>query len=551
MRLKYIFTVALAAVFVEGHDINAAVGKTQKAPKKTRTELIKENSRLNADLDSLSAEIARLSAVIQQKDSIAANMIDKYGAGGNGSGSLSDTIVYSAEVTDSLLNIWYLHKTVDDNNSGDYDMDSVIFQSDVPDSVYIERIKAMNSFITLPYNSIVRNYIILYSEKMAERMKKVLSLSAYYMPIFQQIFNEYDLPEELKAMAVIESSLNPTAVSRAGAKGMWQFMYGTAKLYGLRIDSFVDERMDPVQSAHAAAKYLSDSYRIFGDWNLAIASYNCGAGNVNKAIRRSGSRNFWDIYPYLPRETRGYVPAFVGALYTMKYYKEHGITPDPIIMPSVVDTFRINRMLHFKQIEELVGIPTEDLRNLNPQYRHDIIPGNEREYSLTIPFNYVNSFIDHEKELYTHKADVYFNPVTIKKIKEGGDGQRIVYKVKSGDVLGKIAMRYRVSVSSIMKWNNLKSNTIRVGQKLVIYSGVKEPEAARSKPSSSASASASAPKTSSVSSNLPYTTYTVKKGDTLYDIAKMYPGVSAQNIMDFNGTGNRIYPGLVLKIPKL
>lgn len=553
MRLKFIFAVAVATVFFES--AYASAEKEGKTPKKTKTELQKENARLSAGMDSLTAEISRLNLLIQQKDSLTADLMDKYDTEGKASGSLSDTLTYSTEVTDSLLNIWYLHKTVEDNNSGNYNMDSVTFQSDVPDSVYIERIKAMNSFITLPYNSIVRNYIILYSEKMQDRMSKVLSLCSYYMPIFQQIFNEYDIPEELKAMAVIESSLNPTAVSRAGAKGMWQFMYGTAKLYGLRIDSFVDERMDPVRAAHAAAQYLSDSYRIFGDWNLAIASYNCGAGNVNKAIRRSGSRNFWDIYPYLPRETRGYVPAFVGALYTMKYYKEHGITPDPIIMPPVTDTFRINRMLHFKQIEELVGIPAGDLRNLNPQYRHDIIPGNEREYILTIPFNYVNAFIDNEKALYTHKADVYFNPVTIKKIKEGGDGQRIVYKVKSGDVLGKIAMRYRVSVNSIKKWNNLKSNNIRVGQKLVIYSGVKEPanvqaETRSATETSSAARTQATPKPS-VDKNLPYTTYTVKKGDTLYDIAKMYPGVSAQNIMDFNGTGNRIYPGLVLKIPKL
>lgn len=553
MRLGFVLAVAFAAVFVGNVEAYGAIDKAVMTPKKTKMQLVRENSRLAADLDSLTAEITRLNLIIQQKDSLTAEMINKYEPNGKSSIFLSDTLLYSTEVTDSLLNIWYLHKTINDNNSEDYNMDSVVFQSNVPDSVYIERIKAMNSFITLPYNSIVRNYIILYSEKMQERMSKVLSLSAYYMPIFQQIFNEYDLPEELKAMAVIESCLNPTAVSRAGAKGMWQFMYGTAKRYGLTINSFVDERLDPVQSAHAAARYLMDSYQIFGDWNLAIASYNCGAGNVNKAIRRSGSRNFWDLYPYLPRETRGYVPAFVGALYTMKYYKEHGITPDPIIMPSAVDTFRINKMLHFKQVEELVGLPVEELRNLNPQYRHDIVPGNEKEYTITIPFNYVNSFIDHEQEIYTHKADIYFNPVTIKKIKEGGDGQRIVYKVRNGDVLGKIAMRYRVSVNSIKKWNNLKSNNIRVGQKLVIYSGVKEP-ANSSQPAAKSTAKTTSDTTaqpSNVDKNLPFTTYTVKKGDTLYDIAKLYPGVSAQNIMDFNGTGNRIYPGLVLKIPKL
>ena len=243
-----------------------------------------------------------------------------------------------------------------------FDMDSVRFESNVPDSVYIERIKRMNSFITLPYNDIVKNHIIKYSEKMPQTIGKILGLCEYYMPQFEEIFSLYDMPEELKAMAVIESAMNPLAVSRVGAKGMWQFMYSTAKIYGLHIDSFVDERLDPIKAAHAAAQYLQDAYEIFGDWNLAIASYNCGAGNVNKAIRRSGGkRAFWDIWPYLPRETRGYVPAFVGALYTMNYYKEHGIKPVAVTMPEHVDTFQINKMLHLKQVSELTGAPLEDL----------------------------------------------------------------------------------------------------------------------------------------------------------------------------------------------
>lgn len=541
--VKRIFVAVIAAVLVAVPSF-----AKDKAPAKTKKALIEENMRLQAGLDSLKAEIDSLCRVIEMK----AEMPDEVEEDIQ---EMEDAPVYTAEMTDSLLNIWYLHKSVNDEEIEEYDMDSVRFSSNVPDSVYVERIKNMNSFITLPYNSIVKNHIILYSEKMPERIGKIIGLCSYYMPIFEEIFNRYDLPEELKAMAVIESSLNPTAVSRVGAKGMWQFMYSTAKIYGLRIDSFVDERLDPVKSAHAAARYLADSYRIFGDWNLAIASYNCGAGNVNKAIRRSGgSRAFWDIYPYLPRETRGYVPAFVGALYTMKYYKEHGIVPETPAMPVAVDTFRINKMLHFKQVEDLVGVPVAELRNLNPQYRHDIVPGNEREYILRIPFNYSSAFIDCEDSLYAHKSDVYFNPVTIKKIKDGGDGQRIIYRVRSGDVLGKIAMRYRVSVSALKRWNNLRSNTIRVGQRLVIYSGVKDPApapAAKTSQKTAAASSSAASKTSSTDKNLPYTTYTVRSGDNLYDIAKNYPGVSAQNIMDFNGTGNKIYPGMVLKIPKL
>ena len=374
---------------------------------------------------------------------------------------------------------------------------------------------------------------------------------AQYMPVIEEIFDEHGIPLELKAMAVIESAMNPTAVSRAGAKGMWQFMYSTAKIYGLKIDSFVDERLDPVKAAHAAAEYLKDSYNIFGDWNLAIASYNCGAGNVNRAIRRSGGkRAFWDIYPYLPRETRGYVPAFVGALYTMTYYKEHGIQPTAMEMPVHVDTFKINKMLHFKQVSELVGVPLQELKNLNPQYKHEIVPGNDREYILRIPYNYTNNFIDHEDSLYSYKAKEYFNPVVIKKIKDGGDGERIIHRVRSGEVLGRIAIRYHVTVSQIKRWNNLRSDNIRIGQRLVIYRGGKGP-ATTSSSGSKAAAQPNPKHKSTVPADADYTVYTVKSGDSLYLIAKNYPGVSAQNIMDFNGISSRIKPGMKIKIPKL
>ena len=290
---------------------------------KSKTALVKENMELTRLVDSLTAEIDRYRDELTVKDSLTAEILAIYEDNESRSRGGLPVENYTPEVTDSLLNLWYLHKKVNSEDfMPEYDMDSVKFESNVPDSVYIKRLTTMNSFIDLPYNSIVRNYIILYSEKMSKSMPEMLGLCSYYMPIFEEIFNEHDMPEEFKALAIIESALNPTAVSRAGAKGMWQFMYSTAKLYGLTINSFVDERCDPIKSAHAAAEYLKDAYKIFGDWNLAIASYNCGAGNVNKAIRRSGGkRAFWDIYPYLPRETRGYVPAFVGALYTMTYYK--------------------------------------------------------------------------------------------------------------------------------------------------------------------------------------------------------------------------------------
>ncbi len=556
MKIIRFVAVAIAAAFLA-----TSTSAQNKALFPGKGSIQKENQQLRQELDSLKAEMEKMRAALNYTDSVAGDMLDLIADSEAKNASGISPEEYTTAVSDSLLNLWYVHKKVSQSEEDYYDMDSVRFESNVPDSIYVERIKQMNSFITLPYNDIVKNYIIKYSEKMPQTIGKILGLCEYYMPIFEEIFCMYDMPEELKAMAVIESAMNPLAVSRVGAKGMWQFMYSTAKIYGLHIDSFVDERLDPIKAAHAAAQYLQDAYNIFGDWNLAIASYNCGAGNVNKAIRRSGGkRAFWDIWPYLPRETRGYGPAFVGALYTMNYYKEHGIRPVAVAMPEHVDTFHITKMLHLKQVSELTGAPLEELKNLNPQYRHEIIPGNERDYILRLPYKYTNAFLEYEDSLYKHKADIYFNPVTIKKIKDGGDGERIVYRVKSGDYLGRIATKYGTTVAKIKKWNNLKSNNIQIGQRLIIYRGGNAPTSSSSSTSNTAStkststtqnatASSSASK-STTSSNQGYTVYTVKAGDSLYQIAKKFPGVSAQNIMDYNKIGSNIKPGMKIRIPK-
>lgn len=604
MKLYRILAAALTVVLISS---TAFASDNNRKDERTRTRLKDQNRRLQEMVDSLQLELARYRDELHYSDSIANEMLSVYEENENRSAAGLNPEDYTVEVSDSLLNIWYSHKMASDDEMEVYDMDSIRFESNVPDEVYIERIKKMNSFISLPYNEIVKNYIILYSEKMPTKMSHILGLCQYYMPIFEDIFNRYDIPQELKAMAVIESAMNPLAVSRAGAKGMWQFMYSTAKMYGLHIDSFVDERLDPVKSAEAAAQYLLDSYEIFGDWNLAIASYNCGAGNVNKAIRRSGGkRAFWDIWPYLPRETRGYVPAFVGALYTMTYYKEHGIRPEAVEIPAHIDTLKINKQLHLRQVADLTAAPLEELKNLNPQYRHEIIPGESREYILRIPYEYTNAFIEYEDSVYRHKAEEYFNPVTIKKIKDGADGERIVYRVKNGDYLGRIASRHRCTVAQIKRWNNLSSNNIRVGQRLVIYrggtsSGSASASSAPAKTQSSSAAPASGGSTYTVksgdtlsgianrngvtvaqlkqwnglsgnnikvgqklkvkagstsqpaasSASGDYITYTVKSGDSFYSIAKNYSGVSAQNIMDFNGmTSSKLKPGMKIKIPK-
>lgn len=426
--------------------------------RKDNRELKQDNERLRNELDSLRQSH---DMVLVSMDSLkAVSVVDT---------QLTADVDF--ELSDSLLHVWYVSQG--QVFSMDYDMETERFSSNVSDEEFVSRLNNINSFIPLAYNDIVKNYCILYSEKHRKVMNDVMGLSEAYWPLFDEIFMHYGVPLELKALAIVESHLKPTAFSRMGAKGIWQFMYRTGKLYDLRIDSWTDERMDPVKSTEAAAKYLKEAYAVFGDWNLAIASYNCGLGNVNKAIRRSGGkRDFWQIYDYLPRETRGYVPAFIGALYAMHYYKEYGIVPvkKPISVP--VDTFHVHRNLHIGQIASVVGVDSAMVANLNPQYYHGMIPGNDYECVLRLPMEYTNAFIDAGDSLYVYEREKYLGEVALKKMKENspyGSGNYVIYKVKSGDVLGKIARRYGVTVSQIKIWNNIHSNTIRIGQKLKIY----------------------------------------------------------------------------------
>ena len=537
---------------------STAGGQTIKG-KIFRNRHKEENVTLRARIDSMGAVIGELRKEIALKDSLAREMLSIYEENDRRSAAGLYPEDYSPEITDSLLNIWYLHRQIEnDKDDEGYDMDSIHFRSDVSDEVLRDRLENMNSFITLPFNETVRNYMVLYSEKMPAKMGNILGLCQYYMPIFEETFSKYDLPDELKYVAIIESALNPVAVSRAGAKGMWQFMTKTAKSYGLEINSFVDERLDPFKASDAAARYLKDSYRLFGDWNLAISSYNCGPGNVNKAIRRGGGRDFWTVYDYLPRETRGYVPAFVGAMYALRYSKEYGLTPNSAQMPVQVDTFEIKKNLHFQQISDLVGISVEELENLNPQYIKDVIPGNSGPYILRLPFNYTSAFIANEDSVYTHRAGELLNPQTLISSKPvsrasgsntSAGATRVTYKVRSGDNLGKIAARYHVTVNQLKSWNNLKSSTIRVGQTLVIQKGGAPVS------SSSASTASTKPKTTAASSSpKPQTqsgqaaTYKVKQGDNLYNLAKKY-GTTADKLMKYNGINSNLRIGQIIKIP--
>ena len=514
-----------------------------------RRQVQQENAVLRSELDSLQLLLDSLRGRVYV-DEQELETLDRL----NGNG-----FEYTTETSDSLLHLWYENSMSRDFDAvHEYNMDSVRFSSNVSDAEMMRRLSAMNSFITLPYNDVVKNYIILYSERMTSRMGQVLGLSAYYFPIFEDILIRYDLPQELKYMAIIESMLNPVATSRAGARGIWQFMYQTGRSYGLEINSFVDERLDVEKAVDAAARYLRDAYKIFGDWALAISSYNCGAGNVSKAIRRAdGKRDFWSIYPYLPKETRGYVPAFVGAMYAMTYYREYGIVPQNMGMPAQTDTFEIRRNLHFEQISGVVGIPLETLQNLNPQYVHDIIPGNDHPYILKLPFNWTGPFLETNRDsLYAFKADSLISGKVLQEQastrKSSGSGKssgsssqqtRISYKVKSGDYLGRIASRYGVTINQIKNWNNLRSNNIQIGQTLYIYTKG-GPTISQGSGSSSSKSSGGTTKSSKTQ------IYTVKSGDSLYKIAKLYPGVSPENIKAANGLkSDAIRAGQKLTIP--
>ncbi|MBR4774697.1 MAG: transglycosylase SLT domain-containing protein [Bacteroidales bacterium] len=442
---------------------------------KSRRQMMKEITELKQRIQALEAELAEYRQEASEQEEIEEEIAEENE--NKVSAALED---YNTVATDTLLSQWYLHRHSKTLRREQFNMDSVRFTTNVPDSVLMHRLEEMNAFISLPYNETVKNYMILYSEKMPVKMGELLALSQYYWPIFEDTFRRYDLPLELKYVSIIESHLNPRAESRVGAKGMWQFMYRTALSYGLKVDSYTDERMDPILSADAAARYFRDAYRIFGDWPLAISAYNCGSGNVNKAIKRAGGKtDFWSVYEYLPTETRGYVPAMVGAMYAFRYAKEYGLRSDPVSMPVYVDTFHVHKNLHFQQISEVLGIPLDDVRDLNPQYYTDIVPGAGGDEVIRLPFTYSSAFLDKLEEIYQHRSDELFTA----KVQDGREviGGRpvptpqastgtswVYYKVKSGDNLGAIARKYHCTVKQLKSWNSLKSDRINIGQRLKV-----------------------------------------------------------------------------------
>ena len=443
---------------------------------------------------------------------------------------------------DSLLRSWHVQYFSKVDEYCHDDENNVFFS----DSIYEDRLNRLPNIIQLPYNDIVRDCIDLYADRKRGLVRYMLGMADFYFPIIEKVLDKHKLPLELKYLAVVESALNPVALSRVGACGLWQFMLPTGKIYGLEINSLLDERQDPEKATEAACKYFKDMYAIYGDWNLVLASYNCGPGNVNKAIRRSGGKtDFWEIFPYLPKETRSYVPLFIAANYIMNYYCDHNICPLQTSLPLATDTVMINKMLHFQQVSDLLGVEVEQLRALNPQYKRDIIPGNTKPSVLKLPASHTYSFVDKEDTVYIHRIEeLLANCVSLngepksKKI----TSERITHVVVAGENLYTIANKYGVTAKDIRKWNGLRSNRVAKGRRLRLHvdnGGV-------------AFASSNTQKTDKKKSSTDSdkNTYVVQSGDSLYSIAQKYPGVSPDALKKANGLKNSsIQPGQILKIP--
>ena len=383
---------------------------------------------------------------------------------------------------DSLLNLYMSKNYLGEDNDCRMKDINPVFEKEV----YIDRLKRIPSIIEMPYNEVVQKFIDRYSGRLRHSVSYMLGASNFYMPIFEEALETYGLPLELKYLPVIESALNPTAVSRVGATGLWQFMLATGKRYGLEVNTLVDERRDPIKASYAAANYLSDLYKVFGDWNLVIAAYNCGPDQINKAIHRSkGSKDYWQIYPYLPKETRGYVPAFIAANYIMTYYCEHNICPMTTRLPAKTDTVMVSRNVHLEQIAAVCNIDIEQLRTLNPAYRRDIVPGATKMSAVRLPHTEVGKFIDLEDSIYAYNAEVLFSkratvevnddvPTYTRKSstkrsrKKASRSRGRSVTVKSGQTLSEIAKRNGTTVAKLRRLNGIKGSNIRAGKKLIV-----------------------------------------------------------------------------------
>jgi membrane-bound lytic murein transglycosylase D len=405
----------------------------------------------------------------------------------------------------------------------------------------LERLNRKTPF-NVAYNPSLERVIKSFLTRRRGLMERMMTASQFYFPLFEQELDNHDIPLEMKYLAIVESALNPKARSRVGATGLWQFMYGTGREMKLKIDSYVDERSDPIKSTEAACKYLNRLYSIYEDWDLALAAYNSGPGNVNKAIRRSGGyRNYWNLRSYLPRETAGYVPAFLATMYVFEYAEEHGIRGKKAERNYFeTDTIHVKSLITFDQISKLTGMAKEEVALLNPSYKLNAIPYIEGEINtLRLPWDVMGKFVANEEAIYAHvEKELKSKESPLPQIAQQAEENRIRYKVRSGDFLGKIAERYGVGVSQLKRWNGLRSNNLRIGQRLTIYP--KRNITASVKPKSTPS------KTAVVSNGK---VHEVQSGDSLWTISRKYPGISIENLRKWNGiSGSNLKPGTKLKL---
>ncbi|MDL2262363.1 transglycosylase SLT domain-containing protein [Bacteroidales bacterium OttesenSCG-928-I21] len=472
---------------------------------------------------------------------------------------------------DSLLNCWFYF----------IGRDSIVylapeerytFVNELADSIYEERIKKIVSPIELSYNEIVQQHLNIYIKNGRWMAPKFLGLSHQYFPLFEEKLDAYDLPLEIKYLAIVESALNPRAKSKSGATGLWQFMHKTAQSYGVEINSYVDERMDPVISTEIACKFLKNLYETYNDWILAIAAYNCGPGTLNNAIRRAGGKtNYWEIYPYLPHETRNYIPRFIAITYMFNYAEEHNFKPEYIPFYDDVDTVMICKELHFAQLDSVLGISVFQSRELNPQYKLDIIPAKNKCYPLKMRRQYIARFIELEDSIYRFQDTLFFNPNKynykpnekyvdyVASTAQPEGTELLTYTVKSGDVIGLIASWYDVRHVDLKAWNGLNNNKIRVGQTLKIYvpNGKKDRYKDVDKMSFEEKQRFAGVSTQTNQEEEPldasYEYYTVKAGDNPYNIASRFDDVSVDEIMKLNGITNPsgLKIGQKLKIKKI
>ena len=532
-KISLIASFLLFSAFAKAQDTLSYEAYKQKAPK------VKEDKNLVLQRDTIkvvkrtitntiSQDLPQVLLDTQVRDSVTFNLQDEPQA------QLIDMRwrqeLARMDLYDSINNIRESHTYQQEVNL------------ELPTDTLKKRLAEINARtpFNVEYNSSLESVINRYLKRHKSTMEKLMAVSQFYFPMFEERLDKYDIPLEMKYLAIVESALRPRAKSRVGATGLWQFMFATGKMFDLEVNSYVDDRMDPLAATEAACAYLSKLYDIHGDWDLALASYNSGPGNVSKAIRRSGgSTNYWNIRKNLPRETAGYVPAFLATMYLFEYAEEHGYTPEKApVNYFATDTIHVKESIALDQVSSIVGVPLEIVQFLNPQYKLDIIPVvKDKKYYVRLPIESVGKFVQNEQAIYAFaKAELDKREKPLPEVLTSSSQVR--YRVRSGDYLGKIATKYGVGVSQIKKWNNLRSNSLKIGQRLTIYP--RKPVVNNSKRSSTKSVSSKGKKT-----------YTVQNGDSLWKIANKFPGVSIDNIKVWNDiSSSKLKPGMTLRVSK-